>query len=53
MKTLLIAGTITSIIAIISFIIGVTSLYIIRQRNKEIDRLYSEIEDIKRFLVID
>lgn len=53
METILIAGTIISIIAIISFIIGIVSLYIIRQRNKEIDRLFSEIEDIKNYLVID
>ncbi len=50
---LIIAGTIISIIAVISFIIGIVALYIIRQRNKEIDHLFSEIEDIKQFLNID
>jgi len=53
MKTIIIAGTIISIIAVISFIIVIVSLFIIRHRNKEIDRLFSEIEDIKTYLVID
>ena len=53
MKLILIAGTVISIIAIISFIIGVVLIFIIRQKDKEINDLYSEIENIKNYLVID
>ena len=50
MKTLLIVG---AIILVISFIIGIVLSIIIWKMNKEIDRLYSEIEGIKNYLVID
>ncbi len=53
MNFILIAGTVTAIIALIGFIISIVSLYIIRQQENHIDRLYSEIEDIKNFLMID
>ncbi len=53
MEGIIIAGTIISIIAVISFIISIVLLFIIRKRNKEIGRLFSEIEDIKMFLMID
>ncbi len=41
------------IIVILILIIITISAYFIRQRNKEIDLLFSEIEQIKNYLIID
>ena len=53
MKTILIAGIIIAVIAIVGLIIGVVLIVVIRQRNKQIDRLCGEIENIKSYLVIE
>lgn len=53
MEVILIAGTVIAIIAVIRFIIGVVLIFIIRQKDKEIGHLYSEIQDVKNFLMID
>lgn len=53
MKTLLIAVIIIAVIVIIILIIGIVWMYFTWQMNKKIDRLFSEIENIKSYLVID
>ena len=50
MKTLLIS---ILIIVFMLMIIGVVLIYITRQMNKQIYRLFSEIEDIKNYLIIE
>jgi len=52
MNTLIIVGTIISIISGIAFLIAFVALYISYKRRKEIERLFSEIEEIKSYLVI-
>lgn len=50
MKTLIIA---VIVIAIILVLIIIASVAIIHQRNKEIDRLFSDIQEIKNYLNIE
>lgn len=50
METLIIA---VIVIAIIITLIVIISVVVIRQRNKEIDRLFSDIQEIKNYLNIE
>lgn len=48
MNIILIVG----IIAIIAFIIAFAAIYILKQKQKMIDELFSEIDYIKNYLII-